>query len=249
MPDNPNDKSEHPSSIEEHPSGEDKGSQDGEPKESYTRAEHEAALKNQERDIKREHGREVRTLKDEVNTKTTELENTKTELAGVKAHRDSVQKQLDELEEAHAKGSEAGIDYIRKRNELREQKTKLDEREAKLTASEAQHAEDIKASRQAKWEVDLFNIAQEYGVDANELKELNPSSLTQAEDIAAKLAKAKPKAEHPSGEETPSEEEEASVFEPEETIASKGGKGKLTTEVVDKMPMASLEKELTKENP
>lgn len=242
------DTEEHPSSEEEeHPSTEEGGTPE-ETKESFTRAEHETAMTEQKRDLNREHGREVKTLTGERDEATTALATSKTKLDKVNTKLDKVQTQLDELEEAKASGSEAGIDYIQKRRELRTAEKELQTERDTLDEDVATHAEDVRVGKQAKWEREIFAVAAEFEIDVEDLEEAKPTTVEQAKSFAKIIAKKKPKsARKPKTGETPAEEEETPDFEPD-SAKTTGGKGKLTTESVEQMPISSVAKALDKAN-
>jgi len=238
------DAEEHPSpEEEEHPSPEEEGTPEP-PKESFTRAEHEKAIN----DLKREHGREVKTLTDERDTATAALTTSKAKVDKVNEKLDKVQTQLDDLEEAKASGSEAGIDYIQKRKELRTREKELQTERDTLDADVETHAEEVRVGKQAKWEREIFAVATEFDIDVEDLEEAKPTTVEQAKSFAKIIAKKKPKSARKSKTgETPTEEEEAPDFEPD-SAKTTGGKGKLTTESVERMPISSVAKELDKAN-
>ncbi len=233
---------EHPSSEEEeHPSGEEDGTPEP-PKESFTRAEHETAIN----DLKREHGREVKTLTGERDEATTALATSKTKLDKVNTKLDTVQTQLEQLEEVKASGSEAGIDYIQKRKELRTAEKELQTERDALDEDVTTHAEEVRVGKQAKWEREIFAVATEFDIDVEDLEEAKPTSVEQAKSFAKIIAKKKPKSGRKSkAGETPTEEEETPEFEPD-SAKTTGGKGKLTAEGVEKMPIDSVAKALDK---
>lgn len=241
MPDNQSQTGEHTPGAG-HPSpGAGKGSQQ-KPKESYTAAEHEKEINS----IKREHGREVKTLNEKLNTATKDAESSNTRLKNLTTKFNTLQSQMDEFTAKQAGDSEQGINWLQKNKELREREEELEGRIDAHNAKEAQFEEDIKFAQATKFELGLWEVAQKAGISVEDLKRSNPTSIEQAEDIAELIAEHKVPAQTSEEETPPPTEVPVETFRPDSAITT-GGEGKLEAGEIEKMPISQVAKLLEKQ--
>jgi len=102
------------------------------------------------------------------------------------------QKALDDAEYQAIKGDPDLEAAYKSKKQLAEDRRTLAEDKRKFEQDKLQHQADIDAANATKKEIEIWEIAQKHGVDANAIKELNLETPEQIEAVAKAMAAGKP---------------------------------------------------------
>ena len=106
------------------------------------------------------------------------------------------QAERDAAELAEAQGDPDKMAVYQSKQTEKQRKTGLDAREAALTKSEAEHAEEIRIAKETQQEIAIREIATEHKVDPVKLKNLstkfNIEGKEQLAELAEEIASGKP---------------------------------------------------------
>jgi len=103
------------------------------------------------------------------------------------------EKELNDRDERGFEGNAEAITSVKAKAQLRADQRQLADDKRELTRDKAQHQADIEATNASKKEIEIWEIAQRHGVDANALKELNLDTPEQIESVAKAMAAGKAK--------------------------------------------------------
>ena len=104
---------------------------------------------------------------------------------------DARDKELDNRDERGFEGNAEAITSVQAKAKLRADQRALAEDRRKLDQDKVQHQADIEAANATKKEIQIWEVAQKYGVDANALKELNLDTPEQIESVAKAMSAGK----------------------------------------------------------
>jgi len=191
-------------------------------------------------------GRSAKQLADREASLKAQEESIKTSQAQI----EEFQRQRDQAELEEAQGDPDKMrEYQRKQAQksqitnIESQKAELKKQQEELARDKAEHEAEVKSARETQMEVKLWQIAAAEKVDPVELKdtvkELNLTTIEQAQAVAKRLRKVAPKTSTDSGAETTEEQ----PFTPDSGVTS-GTKGEYTPEQFEKLSMPEKAKYL-----
>lgn len=98
------------------------------------------------------------------------LEKERQELAAWREEREKEQRRRDEQELEEARGDEGKLSQIQRERKIREEQNRIKAENEALERAKAEHAEKLRKADEAEKEINIWNIARKYGLDANSLK-------------------------------------------------------------------------------
>ena len=159
------------------------------PKETYSRAEHEAEI-NKVSDVMAEQGRKLKTLETDRDTKAGLLTQAEERLTTVSANLEKLQDRLDELEEKGLSGSPEGLSLLEQRRLLRKQQREHQTSVDAFAKEKSTHAEELRIAKEDRFERQVIEAAYESKVDAVKLKALCQEFKLTTEEQIRKQAQA-----------------------------------------------------------
>jgi len=165
----------------------------------------------------------------------------KQDLESTTSRLDTLEREINESRLTEARGDPDTLRLYNREQAIKARETNASNTERDLARREAQLKSDLETITADRGVVTIAYLAAKHGLETEELESLGISDPEILEKVAEKLAAVKPK-EPREGEPEEGEEE----FEPD-SGAGKGGVGApLTTESVETMSIASVEKALGK---
>ncbi len=214
----------------------------GTSKEAQSRTYTDADIQKAINDALAKAGRDNKQLSEREAALKAQEEAIKAQQVEIEEYRKRIEQ--NELEEAQSDPDKMR-EYQRKqaekkaKSELEIMRAELKKQQDELNRARAEHETEVKAARETMTEIRLWQIGAKYGVNPVLLKELNLSSIEQAEQVAKRLGTTnKPAA---SENKTPSEK----PFTPDSGVSS-GNYGNLTPAQFEKLPMSEKQKYLSK---
>lgn len=152
---------------------------------TFTEEEHTKAIS----DLSAEKGREIKTL-------TQRADNAEKAVIAAQETIKRFEAEQDEKERRAAEGDEDAYAAYQRKKQAREDKETIAQDRAALEKEKIDHQAEIQAARDTRKEVEIFEIAGKYGVDASVLKQkAERFKLETKEDIdefAQTMSSAKP---------------------------------------------------------
>jgi len=187
-------------------------------------------------DAAAEAGRLRKAAEQERDTLQQDLQTTKTRL-------DDLEGQVRESRLAEARGDPAQLTLFQREEAITKRERQVGEKDRDLARREGQLTSDRADVDKDKGVVSIAYIAAKYGLETEKLEALGVSDPEALERVAKELASAKP-----GGKAPPSGggDEEGGRLEPDTGEGTGGGAKPLTTESVEGMNIASVEKAMNK---
>lgn len=123
--------------------------------------------------------KQVKTLSDQLNEATQRHQ--------------SLQKQMDDAKLEAARDNPQALNLYQQEQQLRQQQEEIAKQKREIEQSKAEHEQELQEARDAKNEIEVWNVAQKYGVDASVLKGLGLQG-EQLENVAKAMGQGKPAA-------------------------------------------------------
>lgn len=139
------------------------------PKETYSRAEHEAEI-NKVSDVMAEQGRKLKTLETDRDTKAGLLTQAEERLTTVSANLEKLQDRLDELERQGLSSSPEGVKLLQERQTLRKKEKDLQKKSDDFEKEKSTYTEELRIAKEDRFERQVIEVAYELKVDAGKAK-------------------------------------------------------------------------------
>jgi len=176
-----------------------------------------------------------------------ERDSLKEQLQSTTSRLNALESAMNESRLAEARDNPELLPIYQREQTLTRREREADELQRDLARREEQLKIDRADVDKDRGVVSIAYIAAKHGLETEELESLGISDHETLEKVAEKLAVAKPKESEPGeGEEGGEGGEGEGEFTPDSGEGTGGGAGALTTESVEKMPIASLEKAIEK---